>query len=115
MTLNEIDIETQQLVKSYSGDSKHLLVGFEVHGDTDFFIKYEDIFPLREVTFEGIKFFAPRNSEKILTKQFGDYMQFPKFIDVHDGIRAKFTTNTIEKINCLIGKAGLYESFKSEL
>lgn len=115
MTLNEIDKEAHALVASHSGDVEHLLVGFEVHGDTDFFIRYEDVFPLCEMVFEGVRFLAPNNAKKILARQFGDYMQFPRFIEVHDGIRARLSSDAIEKMNDLIRKAGLYELFEDEL
>lgn len=37
----------------------------------------KDIFPCREIEFEGRKFFAPANADAYLTKQFGDYMKLP--------------------------------------
>ncbi|MDU5109157.1 MAG: LicD family protein [Clostridium sp.] len=39
--------------------------------------KKEDIFPLREIEFEGKKFMAPNNPESILTDMYGDYLSLP--------------------------------------
>ncbi len=36
-----------------------------------------DIFPLTEVTFEGYRFFAPRNYDAYLRRKYGDYMALP--------------------------------------
>lgn len=37
----------------------------------------EDIFPLRDISFEGFSFLAPNNVDVYLKKTFGDYMQLP--------------------------------------
>ena len=37
----------------------------------------KDIFPLKEIAFEGIMVPAPNNADHVLTLQFGDYMQLP--------------------------------------
>lgn len=38
----------------------------------------EDVFPLCEVTFEGHKFFAPKDYDKYLSSIYGDYMKIPE-------------------------------------
>lgn len=38
---------------------------------------YEDIFPLKTISFEGIDFPCPNKSEKVLAQLFGDYMKLP--------------------------------------
>ncbi|RDY25012.1 LicD family protein [Romboutsia maritimum] len=40
--------------------------------------KKEDIYPLRELNFEGYKFFGPNNYHTYLTIYYGDYMQMPQ-------------------------------------
>lgn len=40
-------------------------------------VKYSDIFPLKEIEFEGEKFYAPRNPHALLDLHYGDYMRFP--------------------------------------
>lgn len=39
--------------------------------------KKEEIFPLREIEFEGHKFKAPNNPDAYLTNEYGNYMQIP--------------------------------------
>jgi lipopolysaccharide cholinephosphotransferase len=49
-------------------------------------VKVSDIFPLKELTFEGHKFLAPHDYDKLLKYTYGDYMQFPKSFTtrIHD-------------------------------
>ena len=88
---------------------------FEVFADTDFFIPYEAVFPLAEMEFEGLKFKVPCDSDKILVRQFGDYMQFPREIPVHDDIRSRFTDSSVAKMKALIKKAGLAADFTAAM
>jgi len=39
--------------------------------------KREWFFPLKEIEFEGRRFFAPKNHHAVLKAQYGDYMQIP--------------------------------------
>lgn len=48
---------------------------------------YKDIFPLKEIEFEGSKFFAPANSEIYLTCIYGDYMKLPDVLHYHFNIK----------------------------
>lgn len=51
--------------------------------------RYDSIFPLSTVQFEGFTFPAPANPHLNLIELFGrDYMSFPKEGAVHHGIRA---------------------------
>ena len=38
---------------------------------------YKDVFPLKELEFEGYKFYAPCNYDAMLKAQYGNYMEFP--------------------------------------
>lgn len=115
MSLEEIDSKSANLVEINSGERRLVLVGFEVFGDTDFFIPYEAVFPLAEMEFEGLKFKVPCDSDKILVRQFGDYMQFPREIPVHDDIRSRFTDSSVAKMKALIKKAGLAADFTAAM
>ena len=39
--------------------------------------KYDKIFPLSDITFEGKKYFAPANSDYFLKQLYGNYMELP--------------------------------------
>ena len=41
------------------------------------YFTYSDIFPLKEIEFEGYTFFSPYNTDKYLHILYGDYMQLP--------------------------------------
>ncbi len=41
------------------------------------YFKYDDIFPLIEIEFEGVKFFAPQSPDVYLRTIYGDYMTLP--------------------------------------
>ena len=107
MTFEEIDAASANLVKSHTGDRRLLLAGFEMYGDTDFFTPYESVFPLSEIEFEGIKFKAPHDCDKLLVQQFGDYMQYPREFRIHDDIRNRLSEQAIVKMKDLIKKTGL--------
>lgn len=46
----------------------------------------EDIFPLCEAEYEGVKFPIPGNYDEYLKKIYGDYMQLPDFEKIHPHI-----------------------------
>ena len=107
MSFDKIDAASADLVKSHTGDRRLLLAGFEMHGDTDFFTPYESVFPLSEIDFEGIKFKAPHDCDKLLIQQFGDYLQFPRELRIHDDIRNKLSEQAIVKMKALIKNVGM--------
>ena len=39
--------------------------------------KIDDIFPLKEIEFEGCKFMGPSNPDAYLRTMYGDYMKIP--------------------------------------
>ncbi len=39
--------------------------------------EYSDIFPLKKISFEGMEFYAPNNTEHYLHSLYGDYMLYP--------------------------------------
>lgn len=45
--------------------------------EKDEFFSYDDIFPLREIMFEGRSFPAPHHTRQYLSHIFGDYMTYP--------------------------------------
>jgi lipopolysaccharide cholinephosphotransferase len=58
------------------GENCHIGPGFDVAWSC--YSKYEDIYPLSEITFEDASFFAPHSPETYLRTQFGpDYMTPP--------------------------------------
>ncbi len=107
MSFDEIDAASADLVKFHSGERRLLLAGFEMFGDTDFFTPYESVFPLSEIEFEGIKFKAPCDCDKLLVQQFGDYMQFPREMRIHDDIRNRLSEQAITKMTELTRNAGI--------
>jgi len=44
---------------------------------------YDDIFPLKRITFEGETFMAPNDCDAYLRKLYGDYMKLPDNIERH--------------------------------
>ena len=50
------------------------------------FLQYDDIFPLQEADFEGIKVYIPNKPEKAITRLYGDYMKLPKDIGISQAI-----------------------------
>lgn len=46
-------------------------------------LKYSDIFPLKKISFEGMEFYVPNNTEYYLHSLFGDYMSYPNELMPH--------------------------------
>ena len=59
-------------------------VCFGVETPWNVMYEYSDVFPLKQIEFEGYNYYAPNNICKILQKSFGDtYMSLPKEEDRH--------------------------------
>jgi len=56
-------------------DNRFLTHGVEFYNKPPY--EKKDIFPLKEVLFEGYSFFAPGDADAYLSKRYGDYMQLP--------------------------------------
>ena len=68
-------------------DSIHYLYYCPRFSNGDFVLtRYDDIFPLSEVKFEGVTYWAPNQTKKYLESIYGDYMNFPKSGVLHHGI-----------------------------
>lgn len=59
------------------------------------FYKYDTIFPLKELEFEGNTYYVPNNYDEYLTRQYGDYMKLPKDF----GVQKHISNIYIEKLN----------------
>ncbi|MDR1786036.1 MAG: LicD family protein [Spirochaetaceae bacterium] len=57
---------------------------FKVTGKYDIF-RYEWIFPLSTMSFEGRQLAVPNNADKTLESQFGDFMMYPPDMYTHHG------------------------------
>ncbi|WP_406536087.1 LicD family protein, partial [Methanobrevibacter sp.] len=44
----------------------------------------DEIFPLKEIEFSGVKYPCPKNSDYYLEKIYGDYMDIPKVLRFHN-------------------------------
>ncbi|MBQ6070963.1 MAG: LicD family protein [Bacteroidales bacterium] len=58
----------------YSGDLRTIEMAVDEHRDQK---HYGDYLPTSEILFEGIMFYAPNHTERVLTNYYGDYMQIP--------------------------------------
>ncbi|DAA98199.1 TPA: hypothetical protein CPT80_00650 [Candidatus Gastranaerophilales bacterium HUM_9] len=57
-------------------------IDFSLEGKYSFTMPNNYIFPLKELSFEGQKYFCPNNVEAYLNDKYnGNYMNFPKFIN----------------------------------
>lgn len=89
--------EPVKLWKRYCDDikKKNRDIGYSYGADTPFLnwgvlIEKKEVFPLKQVEFEGTNLYAPNNYHQYLKKLYGDYMTIPKEEDrvVHtDSIR----------------------------
>lgn len=60
------------------------------------YYKYDWIFPLQKIEFEGNLYYAPNKIETVLFENFGDYMLYPSSITKrHSDIKNRFTTKSL--------------------
>ncbi len=66
--------------------------------------RYEDIFPLREISFEGLIFNAPNRTEDYLHRYYGDFMTLPeRCASRHPGMLRDITSDQMKTYQELIG------------
>ena len=68
------------LTKCLSNKRLHYVYGISFLNETR---KIEDLFPLKDIEFEGHKFQSPKDTDAYLKKLYGDYMTIPEHKDVH--------------------------------
>ncbi|WP_022931457.1 LicD family protein [Treponema bryantii] len=61
------------------------------------FLKYDELFPLKETKFEGVNIYVPNNPERALQCIYGDYMRLPNDIGI---------AHSIEDINAYLKDKG---------
>lgn len=59
------------------------------------FRNYNEVFPEKEITFEGLTFWAPNNVDIFLRKMYGDYMKLPVDITPKHEIDRKSTNKSL--------------------
>lgn len=100
--VNKTRQELAELVAAFaredSGDRRILASGCEVANLRYPPLKYDWVFPLGTVQFEGRAYSAPRKPDVVLTNYFGDFMAFPRRWDDHPDIRGRLSGDAIEKM-----------------
>lgn len=116
VTLNpEIVPEVIRQLATYdSGDKKILLTGCDTCNRHYPPLKYDWVFPLGKVRFEGFEFSAPAKPDIVLVNYFGDYMRFPNSFCGHDDIMLRFSIEAYEKMLMYV-RANNSESRAAEL
>lgn len=75
-------------------ETKRISYGLGNYAFTEYrfrgFLNYEDVFPIKESTFEGYKVYIPNNTKRALECLYGDYMSLPKDVGI---------SHTFEDIN----------------
>lgn len=64
---------------------------------------YDEIFPLKKITFEGYEFSCPNNSYIFLHKLFGDFMNLPNTL-YHHNMGRNLTEEHVEQYQKLLNK-----------
>ena len=77
------------------GAKKIMATGVEAGNEGYPPLKYEWVFPLKSVEFEGVSFMGPAEPEVILYNYFGDYMQYPPTLHSHGDIRRRLSVDAL--------------------
>lgn len=84
--------------KEDNGDKKILVAGVEVGNVGYPPLKYEWVFPLKHVEFEGLSFMGPAEPEVVLYNYFGDYMQYPPIMRPHGDIHNRLSVDALVRM-----------------
>ena len=60
-----------------------------------------------DLPFEDTTMRCPVGYKEYLTQQFGDYMQYPRQLRIHDDIRKRLSEQAIVKMKVFVKKAGI--------
>lgn len=105
---SEIDSMARKISAGYIGDNKYLMLGFEAIDVRYEILRYEDIFPLRRLKFEGIGFYAPACPQRVLATYYGDYMVLPSKCCSHDDIQSRVNIDSCLKMMEIIESDGSF-------
>ncbi len=86
--------------KIASETGRYLFLGLETRVYQPHIYKSSDVFPLKELEFEGKKFFVPNNYNKILIDTYGDFFEFPHDMHRHLFLR-DLNPEELDKLNRL--------------
>lgn len=70
--------------KSERQEGVALFRGIETWGNPRSYYKWEWVFPLQKYTFEECEFWGPNKADILLFENYGDYMQWPNYIRLHE-------------------------------
>ena len=74
------------------------------------FYEEKDLYPLKELSFEGYLFKCPNNCNIILQRKYGDYMKFPKKGISHHGTSSWAQKNRVDMDQVYKKLLNIYES-----
>ena len=79
------DVEVMKEKLNASGNEDYVINGVDhLMMKNKCIFKKEDIFPLKDVEFEGIETKIPNNHQKLLSTYYGDYLQLPTDLYRHN-------------------------------
>ncbi len=81
-TFERADSYVRKINRELTGEGEICFRGMEVNNQNIYPRSMDDIFPLKEIMFEGKPFFIPNKDYKILAQNFGDFMQ-PRITHSH--------------------------------
>ncbi len=101
----DLDVIGEHIQETHSKlidkNGERLFLGIECIAGQPRVLEKEDLFPLKTIDFEGIEFPAPAHCHRVLTKEYGNYWEFPKTKYSHLSIEDLDETE-IEKLEKLI-------------
>ena len=106
----QLHIPMLSLKNKYIDDTKNkegndILLGVEWnHSEPNWFLKYETVYPIKEVMFENHKFKSMANPEKYLADYYGDYMAYPKKLPKGHSMYDDFDETDLQIMNQLRGE-----------
>lgn len=98
MDRNQLGELIAEFARQDEGECKVLATGCETANRHYPPLKYDWVFPLKKIRFEGFEFSAPADPEVVVLNYFGEYMDFPKAIACHEDIKARLSVDAFIKM-----------------
>lgn len=99
---NFLDMREKYINSNLNNSHSDILLGLEwKHFEKNWFLKYDSVFPLTKIEFEGHKFMSMAKPEDYLKDYYGNYMKYPKKITIGHSMFLELTKNEKEIIENL--------------
>lgn len=101
---NTLQIKNKYVADNIVAENNDILLGTEWdHSESNWFLKYDTVYPIKEAIFEGMTFKSMANPKQYLADYYGNYMSYPKKLPKGHSMYDEFTTQDCMVMDSLKG------------